>query len=471
MDLPAVQLLCLKQQDRSLEDHTRDFLDLACLTHFPDRSLSVFYHASLSEPCKARLPANGPREDFAAFVEWALESNGLYFSVCPVQEDLSSPTPDPEPSQLSSPRSTEHKPEPTAAAQPKPVAIKAPRSAAIKATEDIIAPEIEPDDATDQVCEPATLCNTVGVLVEIEGLEGVFVCCLLTSGVFGESVSVSEGDSVTLHTDVTEIHKNDDILWKFGAETSPIAEIDTSYGIFSTFNGTDGRFRDSLKPDNQTGSLTITNITTGHDGSYELEIIGAKWSSKTFSVTVYARLPVPYITRNSSPSSSSSSSSSSSTSSSAQNCSLLCSVVNVVNVTLSWYKGNSVLSSISVSDLSISLSLPLEVEYQDNNTYSCVLNNPISNQTQHLDISKLCHTCADQDLPFLYIVLISVAGSLLIVAAVMIFCICKKCRKTVQTQEEDITDSALCKSTTGEMIHLDAKDCNQKPEISNMNST
>ncbi|XP_073700580.1 SLAM family member 9-like [Garra rufa] len=201
--------------------------------------------------------------------------------------------------------------------------------------------------------------------------------------VFGESVSVIEGDSITLNTDVTKISKDNDIEWKFGAENNVIAQIRNENKI-ATFDVPDGRFRDRLKLDRQTGSLTITNITTEHAGRYKVNINGVKLTSKTLFVAVYARLPVPVISSNSSQ-----------CSSSQQNCSLVCSVLNVSHVTLSWYKGNSVLSSISVSDLSISLSLPLEVEYQDKNTYSCALNNPISNQTQHLDISKLCHTCAD----------------------------------------------------------------------------
>uniref|UniRef100_A0A8C1ZWI4 Ig-like domain-containing protein n=1 Tax=Cyprinus carpio TaxID=7962 RepID=A0A8C1ZWI4_CYPCA len=257
------------------------------------------------------------------------------------------------------------------------------------------------------------------------------LCWWRLTGVFGESVSVMEGDSVTLHTDVTKIQEDEDILWKFGNEKSLIAQIKREKQIFP-----DERFRDRLKLDRQTGSLIITNITTQQAGLYEVKISGAKRTTKTFSVSVYARLPTPKITRDSS--------------SSQQNCSLVCSVLNVGHVTLSWYKGNSLLSSISVSDLSISLSLPLEVEYQDKNSYSCVINNHISNQTQHLNNTQICHIHSDQSLPLFYILLICAAGSLLIVTAVVMCC--RKCRKTVDTQEEDRMDAALRKPTTRKMV-------------------
>ncbi len=96
---------------------------------------------------------------------------------------------------------------------------------------------------------------------------------------FGESVSVMEGDSVTLNTDVTELHKDDDILWYYGPNLVT--------KIFSTFDVPDGRFRNRLKLNNQTGSLTITNITTQHAGLYRQVTDGAKYSSRTFSVSVY----------------------------------------------------------------------------------------------------------------------------------------------------------------------------------------
>ncbi len=100
-----------------------------------------------------------------------------------------------------------------------------------------------------------------------------------------ETQSVTEGDSVTLHPDVTEIHDDDEIVWNFGSEISLIAQINRASGIFSTH--TDERFRDRLKLDDKTGSLTITNITTQHAGLYQLEIISAKLSSKIFIVSVY----------------------------------------------------------------------------------------------------------------------------------------------------------------------------------------
>ncbi len=93
-----------------------------------------------------------------------------------------------------------------------------------------------------------------------------------------------EGDSVTLNTGVTEIR--DDILWTYGDDNSLLAQINRENQISSTYDDVlDGRFRDRLKLDSKTGSLTITNTTTEHAGLYKVDIIGVK--SKTFSVSVY----------------------------------------------------------------------------------------------------------------------------------------------------------------------------------------
>ncbi|XP_042605448.1 CD48 antigen-like [Cyprinus carpio] len=197
--------------------------------------------------------------------------------------------------------------------------------------------------------------------------------------------SLMEGDPVTLHTCHVKVMDNDRIQWCFENEASLIAEMNVTANSVTVNDNYDRRFRGRLEVNRQTGCLTITNIRTEHAGLFSIKRTFK--NTKGFSLSYFIRLPVPVISSNSTNCSSSSSSSS--------YCSLVCSVLNVSHVTLSWYKGNSLLSRISVSDRSISLSLPLEVEYQDKITYSCVLNNSIINQTQHLDISQLCHTCSD----------------------------------------------------------------------------
>ncbi|XP_043078832.1 SLAM family member 5-like isoform X3 [Puntigrus tetrazona] len=184
--------------------------------------------------------------------------------------------------------------------------------------------------------------------------------CLSLSGLVGafgvetdemKSVSVTEGDSVTLQTDA-EIKKDDLILWRFGAEDSPLAEVNRSAQIISASESTKG-FEDRLHLDPRTGSLTVRNIRTDHSGIFKAQIIRNKMIRKVFNVSVYARLSYPVIRRDCFSSSSSSS------------CSLLCSVVNV--------------------------------EYQDKNTYSCVINNPIRNQTTHLNITEVCQIHSDSE--------------------------------------------------------------------------
>ncbi|XP_056304446.1 uncharacterized protein LOC130216577 [Danio aesculapii] len=232
-------------------------------------------------------------------------------------------------------------------------------------------------------------------------------------GVFGDtvkSVPVMEGDSVTLHTD-TQLQADEDIKWLFGPNTFLIAEIINGTVSFSTHDISEG-FRDRLKLDNSTGSLTITKIRNTDAGVYEL----SGRNVPKFNISVYARLPVPVISRDSPLNLSSSSS--------ASTCVLLCSVVNVSAVRLSWYKGNSLLSSISVSGHRISHFLQLDCL---NGSYSCVVAYSFTNRTTHLTNPELCQVC-----PNSLIMLISAAAAgflLFLVVAIGIFWICRKSRK------------------------------------------
>ncbi|XP_056304285.1 natural killer cell receptor 2B4 isoform X2 [Danio aesculapii] len=239
-----------------------------------------------------------------------------------------------------------------------------------------------------------------------------------------EKIPVMEGDYVTLNSNVRNIKSKDLILWTFRLKNNEtrIAEIYKQRN-YTYDDGINERFRHRLHLDEQTGSLTITNINKLHSGLYRVQIINGGVREKTFSIDVYDLQNPP------------------SSGSSSQYCSVVCSVLNASAVSLSWYKGNSLLSSISASDLSISLSLPLEVEYQDKNTYSCVVNNPITNHTTHLDISQTCQTSSESRTSLLLLVVLLPLLFLITVTVVIILRRHRnytQVKQKAQTNEDDI---------------------------------
>ncbi len=96
--------------------------------------------------------------------------------------------------------------------------------------------------------------------------------------------SVKEGESVTLESG--EINKtNYSMAWYFNDIC--IAEIIKDPSEICTDDQCKERFRDRLRLDHQTGSLTITDTTITDSGLYQLQIRRIRFSIiKSFIVTV-----------------------------------------------------------------------------------------------------------------------------------------------------------------------------------------
>ncbi|XP_016347177.1 uncharacterized protein LOC107692587 [Sinocyclocheilus anshuiensis] len=98
-------------------------------------------------------------------------------------------------------------------------------------------------------------------------------------------LSVKRLQTFTINTGLTAIQRDDEIQWRFGDKNSLIAKIEGGTG--KTYDGPDGRFRDSLKLNDQTGDLTIGTCQRNDGGHYKLKIRSSKGNTnKTYIVII-----------------------------------------------------------------------------------------------------------------------------------------------------------------------------------------
>ncbi|XP_055779956.1 SLAM family member 5-like isoform X3 [Salvelinus fontinalis] len=132
------------------------------------------------------------------------------------------------------------------------------------------------------------------------------------------------------------------------------------------------RFENRLHLNNVTRYFTLSDLQIDDAGNYTLEITDEGKKTKTFELTVYNVVSKPQVTECDSSS-----------------CSVVCSVDNKKEGTLTLYRGEEILNQTSSPNLTTDLSLRLEVEGKNyNSTYSCVAANPVSNETVH--VPKCC---------------------------------------------------------------------------------
>ncbi|XP_017541658.2 CD48 antigen-like [Pygocentrus nattereri] len=258
--------------------------------------------------------------------------------------------------------------------------------------------------------------------------------CLLCSA--GEEVvrlQELEGNTVTIHTGLTGVQSDAQILWFYISESVDIKIVNSQIirGEIITDYYSE-RFRDRLQLNRTSGSLTIRNINREDSGVYKLQIITGHQSVWSFSVDVYAPVSKPVI-RNQAEKRSVSL---------RESCSPLCSVENGKDVSLSWYEEKERISSISSSDSSERLYLPLNKTDPNNSTYTCVAANPVSTQTTQLNITNICCKAASgQNVKrdrFILLAAVLTSVGLLVVPSLLFVWFCKKKKRKQDSEDAEL---------------------------------
>nr|XP_046181743.1 uncharacterized protein LOC124012308 [Oncorhynchus gorbuscha]XP_046181744.1 uncharacterized protein LOC124012308 [Oncorhynchus gorbuscha] len=135
------------------------------------------------------------------------------------------------------------------------------------------------------------------------------------------------------------------------------------------------RFKNHLHWNNVTGVFTLSDLQIDDSGVYTVENTDKGKTKHIFQLTVYYVLSKPQVTVHDNIS-----------------CSMVCSVENGREVTLSWYKGGEILNQTSSPDHNITLSIPLKVDEQNRDSYRCEAANPVSKET-----AVVPHSCRESD--------------------------------------------------------------------------
>ncbi|XP_066517984.1 CD48 antigen-like isoform X2 [Hoplias malabaricus] len=255
----------------------------------------------------------------------------------------------------------------------------------------------------------------------------LFCCLLSTAGEEVVKLQELEGNTVIIHTGLTAVQSDAKILWFYGPEKADINIVDSQVFRGETvIDYNTERFRDRLKLNRNSGSLTIRNISREDSGLYKLLVILTSGPSDwSFRVNVYAPVLKPVI-RNGT-----------------ENCSVslrdwcspLCTVENEQDVNLSWFKDNERISNISSTVSSDCLSLPLNITISNCSTYTCVAANPVSNQTTQLKLTQLCYNKTERSAHDRHIIIpLAVLIGLCVIAAgsLILFKLC--CKEKTEEQ-------------------------------------